>query len=240
MSLKFPVYVIYSKWSLDQIREFLKDFGEAEYLRIVYEMNLEENKLVETNRTIAILSDDIYKKLEENGYTCDTEKQFKGFKIKPFILKDKNLESTDPIRTLFIPIPTQFHHKHDKIFNFIERKLKDLEDFGILEQSSWSINIPVKTREKGDIKNGCYISFGKDVELERIAMTKILLTDTYWPEMIIIHESTKPEITERKILKCRWFNSKTINSKTNKTKVKTINAEQPINTEQPMLLINNN
>jgi len=196
MAVTFPVYMIYSKWSLTQIDNFLKEFGEAEYLRIVY-----DNKHIETNRTIAILSDEVYKKLCDAGFN---ESKNNGFKIKPYIVKE--IDNSIAVRTLFVPVPKEFCNLRDKVKDIISKKIINLSHLGIINESDWNINIPINTREKGDIKKGCYISFNDNVELERISLIRILLTDTYWPEILTLDSllSKTSDSGERKIFRCLW------------------------------------
>jgi hypothetical protein len=75
-------------------------------------------------------------------------------------------------------------------------KLKHLSEWGILEDNSWSINIPLKSREEGNLQSGCFISFKREISSRQIAMIRILLTDTYWPE--------QEDGSERSVFKCFW------------------------------------
>jgi hypothetical protein len=206
MADKFSVYIVYSKWSLKQIDTFLSDFGGCEYSRIVYEKNT-EGKTSETNRTIVVISDKTYKILCDDGYgdTNDIKPKIRGFKIKQYVVRDRNLISETPTRKLFIPVPHELKTKHDIVLKTVNDKLKQMSELNIIDDLCWEINIPLKTRETGDVRNGCHITFTDNIDINKIAMTKILLDDSYWPKITTIDSLLKGELNnERKFFKCRW------------------------------------
>jgi len=190
----FPVYMIYSKWSLLQLDNFLKDFGDVGFLRIVY-----DNDSKETDRTIAILSDDVYNTLCDEGYgdTKQGSRSYgRGFRITPFVLKENNFPGEGRTKTLFVPVPKTLGSDDSQVIATVVDKLKHLSEWGIIEDNSWSVNVPLKSRERGGVRGGCFVSFKRDIPLECIAMVRILLTDTYWPE--------QTDTEERSVFRCFW------------------------------------
>ena len=190
----FPVYLIYSKWSLPQLDNFLKDFGDVGFLRIVY-----DNEGKETDRTIAILPPDVYETLCNEGYgeaKQGSRSYGRGLRVTPFLLRDNCFPGEGRTKTLFVPVPKDLGADDSQVIAAVIDKLKHLSEWGIVEENSWSVNVPLRSREKGGVKSGCFVSFKRDVALERIAMVRVLLTDTYWPE--------QPDETERAVFRCFW------------------------------------
>lgn len=185
----FPVYLVHSRWSLTKLDAFLSDFGDVGYLRIVY-----DNAGSETDRTIAVLPQATFDELCNEGY--DRRQYGKGFVISPFLLKDNNFPGEGRTKTLFVPVPKNLSADDETVVNTITDKLKHLAEWGIVPVESWSVNAPLKSREKGGIRGGCFISFKRDVPLECLAMVRVLLTDTYWPEYGVEEE--------RAVFRCFW------------------------------------
>lgn len=199
----FPVYLIRSKWSINMIDNFLFKYGEVGFLRIVYDG---ENK--ETNRTIAIIPSSTFETLCKEGHGDGSKSTSKkDFKISKYILNKNNFPSKDCTKSFFIPIPPLY--QETEVVDTVEDKLNHLSEWEILSKNSWEINVPVESREKGGIKGGCFVSFKNEITLQQLAMVRLLLTDTYWPQ--------KEGITERPIFRCFWSKKreKTITTRNN-------------------------
>lgn len=182
------VYMVYSKWTISRIDAFLRERGEVSSLRVVYDNNGKE-----TNRTIVIVDDCVYKKLCEEGFgdqVVDSseeddekmpKKQFKQLKIARFMIKEFDYPNVMQTRNLFIPIPKCITSDVE-VMEQIEKKLTHLSDWDIIKEKSWEINIPVKSREKGEMGKGCFVIFNSTVSIESIALVRLLITDTYWDD----------------------------------------------------------
>lgn len=190
-NLTFPVYVIHSKWSLLQLDTFLSDYGDVGFLRIVYDKDGNE-----TDRNIAILPESSYTALCADGF--DRRQHGKGFVIAPYVLRDNNFPGEERTNTLFIPVPKDLSEDDGAVSSAISDKLKHLSEWNIIPADSWSVNVPLKSREKGGIRGGCFVSFKRDVPIECRAMVRLLITDTYWPE------SDDNSSDERSIFRCFW------------------------------------
>ena len=193
---KFPVYLIRSRWSLSSIDTYLDTYGGAGFLRIIY-----DSEGRETDRTIAILSEKVYDALVENG--DDQQKYGKGFSVSPFLLRDNNFPGEGYTNNLFVPVPEELSSDDEAVITTISDKLQHLSDWDILPGDSWSINPLLKSREKGGIKGGCFISFKRDVPNECRAMVRILITDTYWPESALGSVDT--------VFRCLWARARKSN-----------------------------
>lgn len=195
-NLTFPVYIIHSQWSLLKLDNFLSEYGEVGFLRIVYDKDGNE-----TDRNIAILPETSYTALCEDGF--DRRQYGKGCVISPYVLRDNNFPGEERTNTLFIPVPKDLGADDDTVVEAINDKLKHLSEWNIIPADSWSINAPLKSREKGGIRGGCFVSFKRDVPVACRAMVRVLITDTYWPE------SEENSSEERPVFRCFWARGRT-------------------------------
>lgn len=187
------LYIIYSRWSLSRIDKKIKLLGDIGLLRIICDAGKE------TNRTLALLENDVYNKLCEEGYA--DKKGNKGFNIVRFNEKVLDLPSKGCSRNLFIPVPEIFRKDDMKTIDIIDDKLKHLVGWEVLPKDSWHVNALLESREKGAISSGCFIVFDNKIEITTIAKVKMLITDTLWP---LVEEDI-----EREYFKCMWaFDSK--------------------------------
>jgi hypothetical protein len=185
----FPVYLIHSNWSLPQLDTFLSDYGDVGFLRIVYDKDRKE-----TDRTMAILSVATFNALCEDGY--DQRQYGRGLKVSKFTLNNWCYPSAGNSKVLFVRVPKCFAQDDAQVIAGVTGKLEHLAEWGIIPTDSWSVKVPLKSRETGGVRNGCFISFKRDVHLDRIAMTRLLLTDTYWPD--------DDENGNRLLFQCTW------------------------------------
>lgn len=206
--MSFPVYMIHSGWSIPKLDLFLNGYGAAGYLRVVYDHNGKE-----TSQTIAMLTKQAYDALCKDGYSG--QGRGRGFKITPYTLNSYSYPSKDSTETLFVPVPKTLSVDDTSVITTIEDKLSHLAEWGIIPNGSWTINVPLQSRELGGVRVGCFITFKREVTLDQKAMVRILMNDTYWPET-----NTS---TERSILRCRWAHNQRSNAKSDrkgKTEVK--------------------
>ena len=187
----FPVFLIHSKWSLNKLDTFLSNYGEVGFLRIVYDRDGNE-----TDRNIAILPESAYEDLCTDGF--DKRQYGKGLVISRYSLRENNFPGEERTSTLFVPVPKNLSADDDTVISVINDKLKHLSEWNIIPEDSWSVNAPLKSREKGGVRGGCFVSFKRDVPLSSRAMVRVLLTDTYWPE------SDDSSEEERPVFHCFW------------------------------------
>lgn len=193
-ALSFPVYMIYSRWSLKRMDRFMDDYGGAGFIRIIFGKDDKE-----TDRSIAIMPKETYTALCEDGYGGDRKEDSsrgRHFRATPFRLNESSFPGEGRSRTLFVPVPKVLGEDDEWVVETIKEKFRNLEEWDILRPDSWSVNAPLKSREKGGVRGGCFITFKREVELERIAMARIILTDTYWP--------VYDEEEDRSVFRCYW------------------------------------
>lgn len=187
--MNFPIYIIYSYWSLDKIRDFLNQIlpDSVGIMKVIYNVHYQQ-----TNRTIAVLKPELYSLLMNLGYGVT---RFDiDFKIKKYKFNDVQIVSS----TLFVPI---IKRTTDLIVTkLITEKLEQFATFNILPKGSWCIKCPIDSRETGLVKLGCFISF-KDVTIETIGVVKFLLTNLHWDND---HTNNKYD----NIIKCYWARPK--------------------------------
>lgn len=199
--IDFPVYSVWSKLSLSQMDKFIQEFGSAGFLRIVLD---HEGK--ETDRTLAIMDDSTYEALVAAGYgevkvktsNVDTKK-FIGFRASPFILKENNFPREGLDVNLFVPVPKHLSGDEAFVTDVVTEKLEHLAQWDIIPADSWKLTVPLASRETGGVRGGCFICFNACVPLPRVAMTRILLADTYWPE-----SEEEVGTHDRSVFRCHW------------------------------------
>jgi hypothetical protein len=187
----FPVFLIHSKWSLNKLDTFLSNYGDVGFLRIVFDKDGNE-----TDRNIAVLPESVYTALCKDGF--DKRQYGKGFVISRYSLRENNFPGEERTSTLFVPVPKDLSADDDTVVSAIDDKLKHLSEWEIIPENSWSVNAPLKSREKGGIRGGCFVSFKRDVPLSCRAMVRVLLSDTYWPA------SDEGLTDERSVFHCFW------------------------------------
>jgi len=106
-------------------------------------------------------------------------------------------------RSFFIPVPRPC--EEIEVIRIITDKLIHLSEWQIIPENCWELDVPVESRERGYV-NEAFVSFSPEISLQQISMTRILLTDTYWPE--------REELTERPVFRCFWANNQTKRKKT--------------------------
>jgi len=189
----YPIYIIYSSWSLDRIRAFLSNFmpNSVSIMKIIYDSSLNE-----TNKTIVLLKEELYNLLIDEGYGIS---RFEiDFKIKKYKFNNNILPPEGSSYNLFIPIIKKT--TENQVTAIINKKLDELAEFKIIPEKSWRLKCPIDSRESGLVKLGCFIFFRNDVNIASISVVKFLLNNTYW----IDNQDTKYDNT----IKCNWARPK--------------------------------
>lgn len=189
----YPIYIIYSNWSIDKISKFLKEYQAdgVSLLKIIY-----DNVGNETNKTIAILSDSLYQLLVEHHY--HTYRFEIDFKIKKYKLGDYLLPPSDKSHNLFVPIIKKTTEVY--VTQKLNDKLTALSQYGIIAADSWKLKCPISSRGDGQVILGCFIFFKKEIDLFNIGVVRFLLNNTRW-------ESDGTNKYDN-MLKCYWAKHK--------------------------------
>lgn len=189
---EYQVYMVYCKWTLQDIYEFLEDYEGKEkkdnFARVVHDRN------GETDRSIVMITKETYQNLCAKGYG----EKGKQFRIIPYRLGDRDFPKEEHSTNLFVPVPKSLTRDEKFVTQAITDKLDQITDFGILESGTWIVRAILQSREFGGVKGGCFIEFTKDVVLERIALTRVLMTDTFWPD----YAEEEDEVREQ--FRCVW------------------------------------
>jgi hypothetical protein len=171
-----PVYVIYSGLSLGAIREFLLSYGSENkvgHLRVIYNRDGRE-----TDITIATLDKSLYDTLIGAGF--DKLKAGIDFTISPYRLIQYNRPSETQTSNFYIPLPKPITLTESQVYSHIVDRLKKLVDFGDLSSRSFRITIPKVSRDTGELKGNCFVSFKKEVPIETIALCRSVLDGSTW------------------------------------------------------------
>lgn len=205
-----PVYVVYSRLSLDSIEDFIDEKTGVEnavsFIRVVYDRDSQA-----TNRSIAVIRPDVYKKLlrwtEDNTREVydHTGRRLTRFNDVDFSISEYKIRDSDrqhrgsPANTLFVPVPSVLRSKQTFVRSYVNQCLRLFVDNNMIPDNCWHINIPLTTRESGgEIRNGCYISF-RGVHPDTLALVRVVIDYTFWE-----HDGVD-ELTFR----CRWLKTRT-------------------------------
>jgi hypothetical protein len=216
-SFEFPVFLVRSHKSLSQIESFIKPFGQTVYKRIMYD---HEGK--DTNRTIVVMEESIFKKMCDEGFEfkfdppkavgdgsvidasgARKEQRKVDFTISRFNLLKSNFPDPEKhTSNLFVPVPDALRGYEPWVREEIVHRLKYFAEYcGILPKDTWEVHIPTVDRETGKIRTGCFIKFAEEVQLASVAMVRILLTDTYWS---VNEDEDLKDVQQPFIFKCYW------------------------------------
>lgn len=174
--MEYPVYIIYSSWSLKEIKAFLNRYGHS-VLRVEWQQQHE------TNRTIALLSKDTYQKLVDAGYGTKT-KGGVDFSVKPYVLshRDRPKEEGGPgvNKSLTVIIPLKLTSEPQMVKDILRKKMELVTSWGLVASGDWDIKVPLKSRVTGQTSGKCYIQFTHKVFNSTIGFIRIIINDTYW------------------------------------------------------------
>ena len=123
--------------------------------------------------------------------------------VFPYTLTEKSYPKEGYCDKLFIPVPKAFLKKERLVDRIIQEKLELLVKWNVLPKGSYTVYIPLKSRESGEIKSGCIVEF-TNVGLRRISMARIMLNDSYWEafgEVVSSDENRDCDLFE---FKCHW------------------------------------
>jgi hypothetical protein len=191
--LKFPVYIVKSSWSLVNIRDFLAvQFGAS--LEDIYHIKIDRKQGQETNRTIIMMNPKIY----DDAISQKYRNKVAGidFMITEYVLREYNYPKEGYSNNLYIPLRDDINvtDANESLCEFFENCVKA----GLISSTDYRIDIPLKSRETGQHAGAAYIVFGHKIDIETIAMIRVLLNDTH-----IYHESETGEL-ERILINCYW------------------------------------
>lgn len=169
----YPVYLIYSSWSLPEIRNFLEEkCHQGEYIGY---LKVERSHGKESNRTLAILSPTLYQRLVESGFD---QRNDDDFSIKTYIVP--HYTNIQPSRTLFLPLPSEYPGSLCR--EQLEYKLNAFTSFGIIPQNGYRVRVSWTSRQMDQHRGSAFISFADHVPTDSISLTRSLLNGSNWED----------------------------------------------------------
>lgn len=171
-----PVYVIYSGMSLSAIREFLLSYGtetQLGHLRVNY-----DQKGYETNLSIATLDSQLYDNLVGAGF--DKRKPGIDFSIVPYRLSDRNRPKENQNPSFYIPLPKELKLTENQVFSHVSDRLRKMNEFGDLPARSYRVIVPKVSRDTGELKGSCFVTFHRDTPIETIALCRSVIDGSTW------------------------------------------------------------
>jgi len=149
MSVWDNVFIILSQWGIDEIYNFIKNYKKTE--DELGMLKVEMNKFQETNRTLALMSRDLYKRLCDAGFS--EKNPLIDFRIVPYRVNPEHIKDK---KSLFLKLPHGM--KLSQCRFEITRRLEIMKRFNIIPPD-YRLIIPPYSRLR-DLHSGkAYINF---------------------------------------------------------------------------------
>lgn len=171
----YPFYMLRSNESVHTISEIIQE----QYKLTTTEVELKPIGLIkiiyskkkETDRTLCVIDPAVYNTMKSNG-----------FNIHPYIRNDYNTPKEDETRNLFIQLPpTPPYNRLSVCQKYINTRMNYLVLHGLWKDDDFKIDYPEKSREKDTHDGKSFIIFFGDDILEKIALTRIFINGSLWP-----------------------------------------------------------
>jgi hypothetical protein len=159
------LYIIYSKRSLEDIHSFLLSYGTLDQIgpaRIMYYRGKE------TDRTVILLSPEVYDKLVEDGYGHRNRDLY----IVPYQLRDYDRPKNGE-RSLFFSLPKD--KKGSECRAYIGYALAIATSLGAIPKDGYKLSIPLYTRTSDVHKGLGFLHFDTEVPIDNICYLKAFL-----------------------------------------------------------------
>lgn len=197
---EYGLYLIYSKWLLEDIIEFMKEKflkkeEKDEYEKYIGPIRIDYIHGSQSERTLCLLHESLYKKIIKEGFF---RKLFPyDFRIQPYEIRDNNKPGPGFSSNLYIPLPTILNRAECK--KDLYSKLKVIESFGIIKPQSYRVTLPLLCRKTEKYTGSAFIEFSNDIPLKNRSITRLIMNDTDW--------NIEPKNEYR--VKCLWAKDRT-------------------------------
>lgn len=173
----FPVYVVYSSKTIEELKEFFKTYGKGGRLGM---MHLQRAGKYQTNKTICIFDKTVADSLIRAGFSNERAGNI-DFAFSPYYFHDTNFPKEDEkSHELYVALPEAL--TIEKCRSQLEARLAHFVKFDILPKDSYCVEIPFEDRNTGKHKKKATIKFNDEVSREAVAITRILLKDDGWKD----------------------------------------------------------
>lgn len=186
---QFPLFVIYSKKVLTDLREFLYDYGNgADGIGEMHIDRTHDGK--ETDRTICLLDESIYDGLVENGYAKQppsdrrTRRPPVDVAITRYRLTPGHHPKPGHTYNFFIQLPRSAENeafadmKASDYEKQLQEKVDALSSFGVLPENGVKIKVPYTSRTTGEAQGVAYITFADFIDRDAIAAARVFIDNS--------------------------------------------------------------
>lgn len=175
-SANYVVAVIFSRWTLMEIFDFMEDYLKAEKEQIasarIDRYRTKERQMRESNRTIVLMERSLFQEAVVKG--LDQNQDGLDFRISEYTLSDRQYPRENQRANLFLKFPQDIPYKDIDIQ--LREKLKKFRNLRLVCHD-YRLVIPLNSRETGEHKGYGYLNFTKD-NLNVRTLVKILLHDS--------------------------------------------------------------
>jgi hypothetical protein len=194
----YAVVMVFSSWKLQDLINFFEkelkaDQDQIGLMHIDRVKDRNNGKWKETNRTIMLVSRQLYEDAEKAGLTSDNRDL--DFKMTEYHVREHNFPKEGYSKNFFVQLPENI--SDTDALDQLENKVSILCKFGLFtEENKPRVKIPLKSRETGAHQNKAFITFSRATPLPDIALARVLLNQT---RLYLTDDGEKYELME-----CYW------------------------------------
>ena len=171
---EYPIFMVYSSWSIADLDKFIRSFGDED--DIFGPIRVDRYKGKETDRTVCIFSENVYRNMLDHGY--GKRRKNEDFAIERYVLRPHSYPKPNETNDLFVQLTKSLSTSDCR--EQLSAKLNALIDLGVISVNDFRVKIPLKSRETNDHLGSAFIIFENDVKPDAIAFTRVIIHDSHW------------------------------------------------------------
>jgi len=177
-------FYIVSRWPISKIFSYITECGLPTkdcFVRVVHDKSGRE-----TNRNMAYLPKDAISRLPE-------------LDIKPYKFQDHLVPKDGFTQNFYVPFPKKLSLSIDECRNILSSKLKSFVNTGLINESSYKLQVPFKSRQFGTFHGAVFVLFTTDVDTKTLAKIRGVVDYSPWRE-----RETMDDDPKNYIMRCLW------------------------------------
>jgi hypothetical protein len=176
----YVVALVFSNFVLSKIYNIFFDYLKADtddicMSKIERYKDKRTGELKESNRTLFLIRRNLLDRAIEAG--LDKKNSNFDFRIVEYNLNAKNFPLSGYSENLYVSLPEFL--KTEEAESIIKEKMRQFVKFGLLDETDYSLNIPLASRLTGKHRNFALLDFSEYVDLNTRVVIKLLLHNSY-------------------------------------------------------------
>ena len=177
--MSYTIAIVFSNWALPKVYDFMTDYLNARKEELgmgkVERYKDKNGEMKDSNRTILLMKQSLFDRAIEAG--LDLQQPDLDFKIAEFIITDKYYPSEKQTHNLFIQIPKNLSSTECEIL--IKEKMDVFSKFCLINNTDYSIRIPLNSRITGEHRGFALLNFKDNVDIRTRVYIKVLLHNSF-------------------------------------------------------------